>query len=102
MSTLKFAFRTLLKMRSTTLFDGAAIYTKCTWALTDHSDNGLDVILSGMVTPDFFRVLQPNATLGTATSDNGPRTVVLSYAYWQKRYQGDPNVTSLPWPRTSP
>jgi len=77
------------------LFEGAAAYAGRTWALTDHTGNGLDVILSGMVTPDFFRVLQPMPALGAAfTSDNEPHVVVLSYALWQKRYHGDPNVTA--------
>lgn len=81
--------------RAPALFEGAAAYTKRTWALTDHTGNGLDVIISGMITPGFFRVLQPHPALGTTfTSDNEPRVVVLSYALWQKRYHGDLNVTS--------
>ncbi len=81
--------------RAPALFEGTAGYMKRTWALTDHTGNGLDVILSGMVTPGFFRVVQPIPALGaTFRSDNEPHVVVLSYALWQKRYHGDLNVTA--------
>jgi predicted permease len=80
------------------LFESAAAYTKRTWALTDHSGSGLDVVLSVMVTPDFFRVLESVPVLGTlpgtsAMSDN-EQVAVLSHALWEKRYRGDPNVTA--------
>jgi len=79
--------------RAPALFESAAAYTKRTWALTDHTNNSVDIVLSGMVTPDFFRVLQPVPTLGTThTSDNKSGVVILSYAFWLRRYHGDPNV----------
>jgi len=81
--------------RAPALFQSAAAYTKRTWGITDSTNNSGDVVLSGMVTPDFFRVLQPMPELGTAfASDNNSRVVVLSYGLWQTRYHGDLNVTS--------
>jgi predicted permease len=76
------------------LLDGAAAYTGRTWALTDHSGASLDVVLSGMVTPDFYRVLKPVPALGVIPASDNERVAVLSYALWQKRYRGDPNVTA--------
>jgi len=79
------------------LFDSAAAFTKRTWALTDHSGAALDVVLSGMVTPDFFRVLGTAPMAGSlidsqegAASDE--RVAILSYRLWQDRYRSDPAV----------
>jgi putative ABC transport system permease protein len=54
-------------------------------------------IAGAVVTPDFFRVLGVQAQLGrtlTAEMDKpgAPRTVVLSYALWQRRYGGSPDA----------
>jgi predicted permease len=79
------------------LFESAAVFSKRTWALTDHSGAGLDVVLSGMVTPDFFRVLGTAPMAGSlidshegAASDE--RVAILSYRLWQDRYRSDPGV----------
>ncbi len=78
------------------LFSGAAAYWKRTWALTDHSGAGLDVVLSGMVTPQFFHVLRTAPLTGTLPdAREGPtdeHTVMLSFPYWQKRYHAQAAV----------
>ena len=54
-------------------------------------------IAGAVVTPDFFRVMGVGARLGrtlTASLDapGAPRAVVLSYAFWQRRYGASPDV----------
>jgi predicted permease len=49
------------------------------------------------VTPGTFRALRLRPALGRSFTDeddspNSPRTVILSYAYWQTRFGGDPSV----------
>src|SRR6202049_997742 len=49
------------------------------------------------VSADFFRLCGANAVHGrtfTAEDDlpNAPKTVVLAYAFWQRRFAGDPQV----------
>src|SRR5690242_1223317 len=49
------------------------------------------------VSADFFRLCGTNAVIGrtfTAADDlpNAPKTVVLAYAFWQRRFGGDPRV----------
>jgi predicted permease len=85
--------------RAPSLFESAAAFTKRTWALTDHSGQGMDVVLSGMVTPNFFRVLGATPLAGSifdthegATGDE--RVAMLSYSLWQERYRGDASVLS--------
>lgn len=81
--------------RASGLFSGAAAFRGRTWALTDHTGAGLRVVLSGMVTPGFFDVLQVNPALGSlpATKPGGDEHVaVLSYALWQARYGGSASI----------
>jgi predicted permease len=83
--------------RTPGLFESAAAYGARTWALTDQSGSQMDVVLSGMVTPGFFRVLQTVPQAGTTfapqeSSGNDEHVAVLSYDLWQKRYSGDPKV----------
>src|ERR1700744_6051037 len=83
--------------RTPGLFDSAAAYATRTWALTDHSGSQMDVVLSGMVTPGFFRVLRTVPRAGTTfqteeSAGNDQHVAVLSYDLWQRRYGGDPEV----------
>jgi putative ABC transport system permease protein len=85
--------------RTPGLFQSAATYTTRTWALTDQSGSGMDVVLSGMVTPGFFRVLGTvpliGATFNPQESAGGDEHVaVLSFDLWQKRYGADAGVTN--------
>jgi predicted permease len=57
----------------------------------------MDVVLSGMVTPGFFRVLQTVPRAGTTfqtqeSAGNDEHVAVLSYDLWQRRYRGDLGV----------
>jgi putative ABC transport system permease protein len=52
---------------------------------------------SGQVSADFFRLLGAPVQLGRTfsaaeDSPNGPRAVVLSDAFWKRRFSGDPGV----------
>jgi predicted permease len=81
--------------RTPGLFSGAAAFSRRTWALTDHTDAGLRVVLSGMVTPGFFGVLQVNPALGSLLPEKpggDEHSVVLSYALWQARYGGRADI----------
>ena len=54
-------------------------------------------VTDGQVTEGYFRALRAPVLLGrTFTPDEdlpgGPKTVVLSYNFWQRRLAGDPNV----------
>src|SRR3954465_4627494 len=54
-------------------------------------------IRSGRVTADFFKLLVARFTLGRSfTRDedlpNGPRATILSRAFWESRFNADPNV----------
>lgn len=83
--------------RTPGLFTSAAAFSKRTWALTDHSGSEMDVVLSGMVTPGFFRVLQTVPQAGTTfpvqeSAGSDEHVAMLSYDLWQRRYSGDPGV----------
>ncbi len=59
--------------------------------------DGVESATSGRVSDGFFRVLGVAPILGRdfATGEDllsAPRTVMLSYSAWQKRYASDPNV----------
>src|SRR3982751_4389654 len=54
-------------------------------------------IRSGRVTMDFFKLLGARFTLGRSfTRDedllNGPRATILSRAFWESRFNADPNI----------
>ena len=77
------------------LFSDAAVFRRRTWGLADHTGAGVQVVLSGMVSPGFFGVLQQSAALGsllTSKSGDDPHVAVLSYALWQSRYGGSAGV----------
>jgi putative ABC transport system permease protein len=85
--------------RTPGLFESAAGYATRTWAITDQSGSGMDVVLSGMVTPGFFGVLGTlpwiGATFNPQESAGGDEHVaVISYDLWQKRYGADAGITN--------
>jgi predicted permease len=45
-----------------------------------------------LVTPEFFDELGAHALLGRVLSPDDTDAVVLSYGFWQRRFQGDPRV----------
>lgn len=83
-----------LCQQSSTL-DGVAVYQFDFGALTA---NGQTASAQGMrVDRHFFPVLGVRPTLGrgfTAEDERhgAPRSVILSYAFWQRRFAGDPSV----------
>jgi predicted permease len=81
--------------RAPGLLSGAAAFRSRTWALTDHTGSSLRVVLSGMVTPGFFGVLQVSPAVGSllpSKSGEDGHVVVLSYALWQARYGGSAGI----------
>ena len=60
-------------------------------------DEGPEPILAGRVTDDMLDVLDARMALGRAFDDEeylagGPRSVILSHAFWQRRYGADPTI----------
>jgi predicted permease len=83
--------------RTPALFASAAAFSTRTWALTDHSGSGMEVVLSGMVTPGFFQVLGTVPLIGATfrpQEDAGgdQHVAVISYNLWQKRYGADAGI----------
>jgi putative ABC transport system permease protein len=67
------------------------------WRFTLQESDGPTLVRSAIATPGLFRVLRVNFALGRAFLDeeNQPgrdQVVVLSYAFWQKRFGGDPQI----------
>ncbi len=68
-----------------------------TWPFALESGEERESLHGGVATPDFFRVLRAHASLGRlfGTTDMAPgddRVAVLSEAFWQRRFGGDPTV----------
>lgn len=66
--------------------------------LVFRSGNGPQLLISGMVTPNFFSTLGVKPMLGSdfpADEDiaaKAPRVVMLTYGFWRKQFGGDPNI----------
>jgi predicted permease len=65
--------------------------------LTLSTKNGVEPVNTGRVSDGFFRVLGVTPILGRdfapgEDSVSAPRTTILSYAAWQKRYGGSPDI----------
>ena len=83
--------------RQPDLFDAAAVYSKRTWGLADHSGDSLTVVMSGMVSPGFFRVLGITPIVGRTfdpRENNGAdeHVTILSNSFWQKRYRHSSDI----------
>jgi macrolide transport system ATP-binding/permease protein len=66
-------------------------------SLTLSTKNGVEPVSTGRVSDGFFRVLGVTPTLGRDFAPgedllSAPRTTVLSYATWQKRYGSSPDI----------
>lgn len=70
----------------------AAAYTKRTWGYQDSPSQPVEVVLSGMVTPEFF------STLGVELRPPAPHPserdggIWLTDSFWARRYHRDPRV----------
>jgi putative ABC transport system permease protein len=62
--------------------------------LTVAGDEGAERVTGLAVTPNYFDVLGVTPILGRtlAADTSGPREVVISYGYWQRRFGGKPSV----------
>ncbi len=81
--------------RLNTVFSSLSAYRGSGVILTTTS--GAQRAAGGRVSADFFRTLGVTPVLGRDFAPgedlpNAPRTVILSYAAWQKRYGGQPDV----------
>ena len=81
--------------RQTRAFDHLAAFRQSPFNMT--GQDRPERIKGAVVTPDFFGVMGVPARLGRTLAagldkPGAPRTVVLSYALWQRRYAGSPDV----------
>jgi putative ABC transport system permease protein len=66
--------------------------------MTVRTEEGPESVLGGVVTADFFRVLEVDAALGRTflPEEDQPglnqTVVVISHEYWQSRFGGDPDI----------
>ncbi len=74
-------------VESSSTIEAAAVYRGRTWGFTDAANPAPSVVLSGMVSEDFFRVLGVDASW-----DDDPGTVWLTHTFWRQRYGGDRGV----------
>lgn len=58
-----------------------------------------ETIQSSWVTPGMFRMLGRQALLGRGLQEGDAAGVVLSHAYWQRRFGGDRSIVGRPFPR---
>ncbi|GMV22595.1 MAG: hypothetical protein AMXMBFR57_25440 [Acidimicrobiia bacterium] len=77
-------------------FDAVAAYSSTARNLT--GNGRAERILTEDVDPDYFRVFSVPAVLGRLLTDEdvtaGRQVAVISHALWQRRFGGDPQVTS--------
>ncbi|HMG32498.1 MAG TPA: ABC transporter permease [Blastocatellia bacterium] len=75
-----------------TTLEGIAAYAYNAYKL-DRSNSG-ELVRAAIVTPDFFRLLGVNPTLGRSldSSDERSPVAVLGHGLWQTVYHGDKNV----------
>jgi putative ABC transport system permease protein len=83
----------------TTLFTSFGGVWATTAALT--GDRDPEQLRIALVSTNFFNVLGADAAIGrTFASDDetqtAPRTILLSWALWQRRYGGDPTIVGRP------
>ena len=76
-------------------FEGLAAYRQ--EPLNLGGENRPERVLGAVVTPNFFAVMGVPPELGRTLNPlqdkpGGPRTVVLSYSLWKRRYAGSPGV----------
>ncbi len=86
---------TLDLQRSATAFEGVAAYSPQPFAVTG-GETPYEVE-GAQVTPGFFHLLRARLAMGRGfTAEDGrpgaPRTAILSYGLWQRRYGGSPDV----------
>jgi predicted permease len=84
--------------REATSFESMALYSATNFVVNGVGD--ADLIRGGTVTPDFFHLFKAAPVLGREFMPeedlpNGPRVVVISYAFWQERLGGRPDVIGL-------
>lgn len=87
-----------LRRQSRTL-DDIATYTLDTATLTGRGP--AELLVAAIVTPNYFSVLGAQAQIGRTftageSSDQSGRLAVLSHAFWQTRFGGDPAVIGEP------
>lgn len=63
--------------------------------------DAVETIQASWVTPGMFRMLGHPALLGRGLQEGDERAVVLSYAYWQRRFGGDRGVIGQPLARSA-
>ncbi|HKW76465.1 MAG TPA: ABC transporter permease, partial [Terriglobales bacterium] len=81
--------------RLNTVFSSFDVYTGSSFLL--RTQNGTEVVSGEEVTAAFFRTLGVHLLLGhdfdpTADPKSAPKTVVLSYASWKKRFGGRKDI----------
>src|SRR5580700_9418576 len=71
-------------------FAGMAVTTLGTVNL--HDQNRVENVLALETSANYFQLLGAGAWLGRTFSPGDEPSAVLGYAFWQKRFQGDPGV----------
>lgn len=78
-------------------FTAIAGFTTRTWGVTAAAQPRPEVVLSGMVTADFFRALGAGMTLGQGFErefelPGSNRVIWLTHQFWSRRFRSDPSV----------
>lgn len=86
------------KRESTTLSQVEAMYSFLVNLQVANGDSS-ETIQVSTVTPGMFSMLGRQAMLGRGLQEGDELNVVLSHAYWQRRFGGDRSVVGQPLPR---
>ncbi len=86
------------KRETTTLSQVEGMYSFLVNLQIPNGDSS-ETIQVSTVTPGMFRMLGRQASLGRGLQEGDAQSVVLSHAYWLRRFGGDRSVVGQPLPR---
>ncbi|HEX8411513.1 MAG TPA: ABC transporter permease [Thermoanaerobaculia bacterium] len=78
------------KKQSTKLFSSSA--TSFDWELSMTGQNDPALVRTGLVSAAFFPTLGVKPMLGTTFDSDDDQSIVLSHAFWQSKFGGDPRA----------
>jgi putative ABC transport system permease protein len=88
--TTEISYPNYQDLRSTEAFDGFAAMQSAT--LLWRTNSGTVSLSAKVVSENFFEVLGVRPTHGHAFTANGGQEVLLSFSFWQRRFDSDPAV----------